>query len=263
MLERIQDLPDELIGIRATGKVTRDDYQEVVVPALEEARREGRRIRFLFHFAPGFEGFTPGAAWEDLRVGWRYLRLFERCAVVSDTDWIGTAARAAGAVMPCPVGVFPEAEREQALEWLRGPTESSLDYRLLQDRGVLVVEPRANLSAEDFDALEAAVDDWLETTGSRLQGLVVHAREFPGWENLGSTLRHVRFVRDHHRLIRRVAFASDSKLFAVAPSLADHFLEAEIERFDADALDEAIQWASGGATGRETSVASFEPPATG
>jgi hypothetical protein len=247
MLERIHDLPEELIGIRATGTVTRDDYEAVVVPALNEARREGRRIRFLFHFAPGFEGFTPGAAWEDFRVGRRYLRLFERCAVVSDTGWIRTAARSVGAVMPCPVRAFPEAEREQALQWLRAPTEAgtSLEYRLLPERGVLVVEPQAKLSAEDFDALESAVDEWIETTPARLEGLVVHTREFPGWEDFGSALRHIRFVRDHHRLIPRVAFASDSKLAAIGPALGNYFVEAEIRRFDADALDEAIEWASG------------------
>jgi len=39
MLERIHDLPDELIGVRATGKETREDCEEVVVPALAEIQR--------------------------------------------------------------------------------------------------------------------------------------------------------------------------------------------------------------------------------
>lgn len=80
----MDDIPAELTGLRATGTVSREDYEGAVIPLLEEARCKGRRIRLLFYFGPEFEGLTAAAAWEDLKVGWRYLRLFERCAVVSD-----------------------------------------------------------------------------------------------------------------------------------------------------------------------------------
>jgi hypothetical protein len=245
MLERINGLPAELTGLRATGTVSKEDYERVVRPLLEGARREGRRIRLLFHFGPEFEGFTTAAAWEDLRVGWQYLRLFERCAVVSDKDWIRTATRVVGPALPCPVRVFGNGAREEAVEWLRAAPGRAVDFRILADRGVVVVEPRGKLSPGDFDALEAAVDDWIEGPAGALNGIVVHAREFPGWENLGSVWRHIRFVRDHHRRIARVAFASDSKVAGLAPTLAQPFVKAEVERFEWDALDEAIRWASG------------------
>jgi hypothetical protein len=246
MLERIDDLNAGLTGLRATGTVTVEDYERVVIPMLENARREGRRLRFLFQFDSGFDGFTAGAAWKDLKVGWKYLRLFERCAVASDRDWIQAGATVVGAVLPCPVRVFGTSELEKAIEWLRGPPESSLDFQILQERGVVVVQPRGKLEAADFDRLEAEVDDWIDGHGDGLKGLVVHTREFPGWEDLGSALRHIRFVRDHHRQIPRVAFASDSRVAALAPMLAQHFVKAEIERFDWDSLDDAIHWAGGG-----------------
>jgi hypothetical protein len=239
-------IPAELTGLRATGTVSREDYERVVIPLVEEARREGRRIRLLFHFGPEFEGFTAAAAWEDLKVGWRYLRLFERCAVVSDHNWIRTGARTVGAILPCPVRVFGTGERQEVVEWLRSPLDTSLDFRLLPDRGVVIVEPHGKLSASSFDTLEAAVDDWIDTRTGTVNGLVIHVREFPGWEDLGSAWRHIRFVRDHHRRIPRVALASDSKLAALAATLAQHFVEAEIERFDWDALEDAIRWASEG-----------------
>jgi len=244
MLERIDDIPSDLTGLRASGTVSREDYETVVIPLLEDARRKGRRLRLLFYFGPEFEGFTAAAAWEDLKVGWRYLRLFERCAVVSDQSSIRTGARAVGAMLPCPVQVFRNDERQEATEWLRATSPTSLDFRILPDRGVVIVEPHGKLSAADFDALEAAVDEWLETSVGTVNGLVIHVREFPGWKDLGSAWRHIRFVRGHHRRIPRVAFASESKLAVLAETLAQHFLEAEIQRFDSDALDDAIDWAS-------------------
>ena len=56
-------------------------------------------------------------------------------------------------------------------------------------------------------------------------------------------LRHFRFVRDHHRAVRRVALAADGKQADLIAGLAEHFVHAEIKGFDYDALDDAIAWA--------------------
>lgn len=109
---------------------------------------------------------------------------------------------------------------------------------------MVVVEPKGKLRAEDFDALETDVDNWLESSGGTIQGLVVRAPEFPGWRDLGTALRHTRFVRNHHRKVRRLAWAVDRKLTAIAPSLAQHFVKADIVRFDPDHLEAAIDWAA-------------------
>jgi hypothetical protein len=243
MLETIDSLPPEIWGVRAKGTVSRDDYERVVLPRLEQVRREGGRIRFLYHLGPDFAGFTPGGAWKDFRVGIQYLRLFERCAVITDVDWLRAATRAVATMMPCPVNVFGNEAFHEAITWLTSPYEPSVTYRLLPERGVLVVEPHAPLRAEDFDALDAAADTWIEGDDGSLRGIVVHARQFPGWENLGSLLRHVRFVRDHHRKIRRVALAVDGTVAQIAPTLVDHFVQAELKQFGADDLEPAIVWA--------------------
>lgn len=65
MIERLTDLPAGFDGLRAKGKITREDYDSVLQPLLDNARSQGRRIRFLYHVGPEFEGFTAGGAWED------------------------------------------------------------------------------------------------------------------------------------------------------------------------------------------------------
>jgi hypothetical protein len=245
MLQPIENLPAEVWGLRAIGKVSRNNYEQVVRPALDQARGEGRRLRFVYHLGPEFEGFTAGGAWEDARVGVQYIRLFERCAVVTDVDWIRTTTRAVAPVLPCPVKVFRNADWNEAIAWASAARESSVDYRILAHRGVLVIEPRRTLRQEDFDALSAAADAWIESTDQPLRGIVVHARTFPGWENLGSFLRHVRFVRDQHRRVDRVALSTDTALAGLASSVVDHFTEATIKRYDYEDFDCAIDWAAG------------------
>ena len=106
MIEILKNLPDGIDGVQAIGKISKEDYEKVFVPLLDQARREGRRIRFLYQLGPEFEGFTPGAAWEDAKIGLQSMRLFDGCAVVTDLGWIRELTRMAGFLMPCPVRVF-------------------------------------------------------------------------------------------------------------------------------------------------------------
>jgi hypothetical protein len=119
---------------------------------------------------------------------------------------------------------------------------------------VIVVEVSEPLRAQDFDALAVTADGWLDTHDT-VPGIVIHAREFPGWENLSSLLRHVRFVRDHHRRVGRLALAADGKVAELAPRLAEHFVQATVKGFGYDELDRAVGWAAGANSSRPIAAA--------
>src|SRR5215467_1969095 len=243
MIEVLKDLPPGVEGVKASGMISTDDYQKVMVPLLDAARRDGRHVRFLYQIGPEFKGFTPGAAWEDIKMGLRTLRLFDACAVVSDIAWVRESTRVAAFFMPCPVKVFSVADRQLAAEWLRSlPEPATVEQRMVGETGVLVVELTRALRRQDFDAIALTADAWIESHGV-LRGLVIHTRAFPGWENLGALLHHVRFVRDHHRKIERVALAADSKMTSIAPRIGEHFIQAEVKVFGYDDLDAAVAWA--------------------
>jgi hypothetical protein len=46
MIERIEDMPAGTVGLRASGKLTRDDYRQVLEPALNEGVEAGE-LRLL------------------------------------------------------------------------------------------------------------------------------------------------------------------------------------------------------------------------
>jgi hypothetical protein len=243
VLEQMENLPAGIDGFKAIGKITKEDYERVLEPLLDDARRDGRRIRFLYQLGKEFEGFTPGAAWEDAKLGLRYLRLFEGCAIVSDVAWIRESARLAKFMLPCPVKIFTNAESDLAIQWLGTlPQGAATLHRLLPEFGVIVVDISAPLRATDFDAIAFSADTWIQAHGA-LHGIVIHARAFPGWENLSGFFRHMRFIRNHQQKVARVAVATDGKLASMAPPIAEHFVKAELKAFPYDALDEAIAWA--------------------
>ena len=243
MIERLKDLPPGIDGVRAIGMISKGDYERVFPAILDEASRYGHPIRFLYQLGPEFEGFTPGAAWEDAKIGIHSMRLFMGCAIVTDIGWICEWTRVVGFLMPCPTRVFANKDRDKAIAWLNSiPVESGISHRLLPESGIIVVEAKHALNAQDFDALAFTADTWIESHGG-VQGIVIHAREFPGWESLGSFVRHIQFVCDHHRNVKRIALAADAKLASIAPKIAEHFIKAEVKHFGYDELDQAIAWA--------------------
>jgi hypothetical protein len=242
MLTKIEGLPAKVIGVSAEGTVTQNDYESVLIPLLEEKHRKGERVRFLYQLAPSYSGFTAGAVWDDFKVGTKFLRLFEKCALVTDVAWIRNAIQLIGSFIPCPTKVFATIEYKDAVAWLESPsTESNLKFDL-SDEGVLVLSPQGPLRREDFDSLASVVDPWIESH-KQLQGVVVSVHKFPGWENFGSFIRHIEFVSSHHRKIRRIAIAADGSLPELMSKIAPHFVEAEVKQFPFDQKSEAVQWA--------------------
>jgi len=103
------------------------------------------------------------------------------------------------------------------------------------------VRPKSSLEKGDFVKLAKAVDPYIEKTGD-LAGIIIEAPKFPGWDSLSAIAAHFRFVRDHHKHIKKVGLVTDSALGNVAEHLASHFVSAEIRHFPAGELEAAKQW---------------------
>lgn len=116
-----------------------------------------------------------------------------------------------------------------------------IEYTLDRESSVLHVRPTGPLAGEDFDNLAKTVDPFIELTGG-LRGLILETARFPGWEDLGAAIRHFRFVRDHHRKIKKIAAVTDSPLGDAAEHIASHFVAAEIRHFPAGRVEDAKAW---------------------
>lgn len=116
-----------------------------------------------------------------------------------------------------------------------------IEYTLDTARSILYLRPKSSLEQSDFAQLAQAVDPHIAKTGA-LAGLIIEAPKFPGWESLGAMAAHIRFVRDHHKHVKKVGLVTDSALGNVAERLASHFVSAEIKHFSAGQLAAAEQW---------------------
>jgi SpoIIAA-like len=114
-------------------------------------------------------------------------------------------------------------------------------HTLDKAHSILYVRPQSKLEQADFEQLAATVDPHIEERGA-LAGLIIEVAAFPGWDSLGAMASHFRFVRDHHKHIKKVGVVSDSALGTVAENLASHFVAAEIRHFPAGELEAARRW---------------------
>jgi len=245
MIDVMTDLPERVLGLRASGEVTAEDYKTVLVPAIEGQLTKHRKVRLLYVIGDEFKGYTGGAAWEDAKVGMKHLTSFERVAVVTDIDWIENMIKAVGFAIPGEVRVFDDDDFEDARRWIsEPPSEGHLSFELIEDQSVLILQPRGELEAADFERVSAELDPYLERAGE-LKGLVIVAEHFPGWDDFSALSSHLRFVRDHHRKIGRVAMVTSDRLVSAMPRIASRFVDAEVRAFPMSGRDEAVLWVGG------------------
>src|SRR5262249_52452195 len=121
MVDRIADVPAGVIGFRLTGKLTRDEYHEMMAP-IHEALERGDQLDLLFVFDDDFSGLDLGALWEDMRaagsVGLKHRKAWGRMAVVTDKDWIRHGVAAFGWLSPGELKVFDPDDAAAATAWV-------------------------------------------------------------------------------------------------------------------------------------------------
>jgi hypothetical protein len=118
MIQVEQGHPSNVVIAEATGNVTGDDYEGVLIPAVQAAAATGDKIRLLYHLGPSFDGYEASAALDDAKMGLRHWTGFERIALVTDHESYRVLAKAFGFVMPGHVRVFASSELDDARSWV-------------------------------------------------------------------------------------------------------------------------------------------------
>lgn len=119
-----------------------------------------------------------------------------------------------------------------------------IDHKLLQAEGVLIITPEAPLEATDFENLAQEIDPYIEANG-KLHGVMIDAESFPGWKDFAGLIAHMRFVKNHHQKIEKLAVVSDSNFLSFAPAIAKHFVQAQVKHYPHVQREEALRWLTG------------------
>jgi len=118
MLTMMNDLPDNVLGVSAEGKISGNDYETVLMPVVEKSLKENKKIRMIYHLGNSFKGFDMSAMLDDAKLGMKHLSAWDKLALVSDHEMINTFAKFFGCMISCEVRIYKNTELEDAKKWI-------------------------------------------------------------------------------------------------------------------------------------------------
>lgn len=118
MIEQIHGLPENVLAFSAKGDVTAEDYESVLIPAMDAAHDAHGKVRLLFQMGPEFSGYEKAAMWDDAKVGMKHFTHFEKVAIVSEDKSIVRSVKAFGFMMPGEVELFSNDQMDAAKAWI-------------------------------------------------------------------------------------------------------------------------------------------------
>lgn len=133
MIETLDGLPDGVDGFGPVGQISVADYERVVVPVLDRADTDRRRLRLLCVVDPAFTGLRSAPSfrgWQNLRSLVRHVafvaghhRRIRRVAMAVDGRIGAWAPAVADRALHPEVRHFRHADDAAAIDWAAGPAQ--------------------------------------------------------------------------------------------------------------------------------------------
>lgn len=108
---------DNVLGIKINGKIRSEDYEKVLIPAMEDMIAEKSPISTLIDMSD-FSGMEISAFWDDFKFGIKHMKDFKRIAIVGNKKWIERAAKLADPLTKVEIRSFLTTDMEEAWEWV-------------------------------------------------------------------------------------------------------------------------------------------------
>ena len=119
MIEIMKESEGNIVGIRATGTLTTADYDQVLIPKLEELSRQFDGLRALFYMDRAFKGWDMSAAWANTKLDFQFRGNLEKVAIVGAPAWEEWCVRMASLLMKGELRTFTTDQLDEAWKWVR------------------------------------------------------------------------------------------------------------------------------------------------
>jgi hypothetical protein len=119
----MKDLPEHVVGVRALGKVNKDDYEQTLVPVIERVAKEFGELNFIMVFETDISNFTYGAWMQDAKMSLKQFAKWNKIAIVSDQKIVEKISHIFNFISPAEAKGFPVSDIELAKAWVATPKE--------------------------------------------------------------------------------------------------------------------------------------------
>jgi SpoIIAA-like len=118
MIEKIKNLPENVVGFNAKAQITGEDYEKILIPLIEKKLKKFKKLNLLYHLGEEFEKFEPRAMWDDAKTGLMHLHSWSKIAIVTDVSWIRGTSKVFALLIPGHVKLFENKDLDAAVKWV-------------------------------------------------------------------------------------------------------------------------------------------------
>jgi hypothetical protein len=118
MIQLIENVPANVAAFRASGQVTKEDYENVVVPEVDRHVQQDHELNFLLQLDTDVENFTMGAWMQDALLGLKNITKWRRAAIVTDSDKIIKVTDGFSFLVPGEFKGFKKEDFGAAVNWV-------------------------------------------------------------------------------------------------------------------------------------------------
>lgn len=120
MIDIMHESDQDVLGLRATGKLTRADYHDALVPQVQTLLDRFGTLKVLLLLDEPFRGWSIGAAWANTVFDFKHRKDFDKVAVVGAPRWEQWCVNvAAQFVMAGELRTYDRDRLSAAWQWLR------------------------------------------------------------------------------------------------------------------------------------------------
>lgn len=117
MITLIPEVPDNVAAFKASGEVTKEDFENLVIPHVKAKINIFDELNYLFFIDTDLDSFTSGAWFQEVLLGLNNITKWNRAAIITDKDSIQNFTAIFSVLMPGEVRFFPREDIENALFW--------------------------------------------------------------------------------------------------------------------------------------------------
>lgn len=123
MITIIPEAPENVAAFSATGDVTKEDFEKLVLPHVQRKVNEYNELNYLLYLDTDLDKFTMGAWLQDAILGLKNLTQWNRAAIVTDKEGVQNFTDIFSVVMPGEFKSFPKGNLYNALYWCKNGNE--------------------------------------------------------------------------------------------------------------------------------------------
>lgn len=123
MISIINDAPENVAAFNATGEITREDFENLVIPHVKSKVEQFNELNYLLYLNTDLDNFTMGAWLQDALLGIKNITKWNRAAIVTDKEGVQNFTDIFSVLMPGEFKSYPKENLYNALYWCQNGNE--------------------------------------------------------------------------------------------------------------------------------------------